>query len=208
MDEINVRLDERKKIGMLLHDDVAHELLMLQFVVLKEEHKLGGEAFFIINQKIDYVRRKVRNLSHGLNLQLSSVDKEISISQFVKDMLIDFSYFYNDLTFELNCYPKNIRHEFSQEILQELRFVISELIQNCVTHGKSSVILVNITEFEEYISFIIEDDGIGFDISSPHENAGIGLQNCLSRVSSLKGQIHWDSMKCKGTTVIIEIPKK
>jgi two-component system NarL family sensor kinase len=207
MDELGIRMDERKKIGMMLHDDLAHELLMLQFAVLKEEPKLDGESFFVLNQKIDYIRKKIRILSHGLNSHEINNLLNTNISQFMKELLIDFSYFYNDLSFELNCYPKTITHIFNKKTFQEVKLIISEIIQNSVIHGKSSLILFNITDFEEYISIIVEDDGKGFDSLRSPQKKGIGIINCKNRIKNLMGLITWDSMKNKGTTVLIEIPK-
>ena len=53
---------------------------------------------------------------------------------------------------------------------------------------------------------IIEDDGIGFDNNM--RKAGLGMKNIFTRVKNLGGVIDIDSAKGKGSTIIVEVPRK
>ena len=55
------------------------------------------------------------------------------------------------------------------------------------------------------ISFIIEDNGKGFDTTRV-EHEGIGLKNIRTRVEYLKGTVDFDSAPGRGTLVALHIP--
>lgn len=192
---------------MMLHDDLAHELLNLQFGILKVESCLDGDTFHILNSKVDYIRRKVRNLSHGLILSEGEVNTDEPFSLFIRDVLLDFTYFYGDINFELTCYPKKINYTFENNRLKEVKVVISELIQNSIVHSSTDWVRIGVTEFDDQLSIIIEDSGSGFDLNSLDVQSGIGLKNCKERILNIGGALKVDSTLYKGTTVIIEIPK-
>ena len=59
---------------------------------------------------------------------------------------------------------------------------------------------------EKIVNLIVEDDGKGFDPSTPSPSSGIGLSNLKVRVNKLQGSFHIDSGKGVGTSVSVNIP--
>jgi two-component system NarL family sensor kinase len=59
---------------------------------------------------------------------------------------------------------------------------------------------------ETELNVMIEDNGIGFDISKLESFDGIGLKGIQTRIEFLNGTVHFDSTPGRGTTVIIDVP--
>jgi signal transduction histidine kinase len=53
---------------------------------------------------------------------------------------------------------------------------------------------------------MVEDNGIGFELSKIEAKESMGLYSIQKRIESLGGQVTIDSIPGKGTTVIIDVP--
>ena len=74
-EELNIRNEERQKIGRELHDVVAHDLLTLQFYLLEVQKNPNHESIQEALDRLDYIRRQVRSLSHLYSNEISSESK-------------------------------------------------------------------------------------------------------------------------------------
>ena len=81
--------------------------------------------------------------------------------------------------------------------------IIQELVHNIVKHAEATHAIVQGTVNENSFSLIVEDNGLGFDLTTAQY--GIGLQNVKARVSSLNGELQVESTIGKGTSVYIEL---
>ena len=63
---------------------------------------------------------------------------------------------------------------------------------------------MSITQTDEGINLMVEDDGIGFNTSLV--NSGLGLKNIHSRVKLLNGYFDVDSSLNRGTIYNVTIP--
>lgn len=85
--------------------------------------------------------------------------------------------------------------------------IIQEALKNAEKHGKATSMNVVLEFRHNFISTIIEDDGIGFDVKSKEENPdNIGLLSMRERTELLGGQIIIKSVKDTGTRIYIKIP--
>jgi two-component system NarL family sensor kinase len=98
----------------------------------------------------------------------------------------------------------NVQMDSNTEIF--LYRIIQECVNNVLKHANASELNISILADSNVIDVTIEDNGSGFDITKLSEKAGIGISNMQKRIKFLKGEIHWDSMLGKGTTVIINVP--
>ena len=62
---------------------------------------------------------------------------------------------------------------------------------------------MSVTQFENYVSLFLMDDGAGFDPEQPY--AGNGLRNMQVRAEVFRGTFHVNSGE-EGTAIEIEIP--
>lgn len=201
--ELEIRQSEREKISQHLHDVIANELLHLQFLILKSENEINKESFVTIVDELEFIRNQVRNISHGISTIKSH--KFVNLAQTLKELLLDYTFLFPELTFSYNVFPKNFSFSFIESKQQEITIVVKELIQNALQHGKPNFIEISITEFETEVNIMIEDNGSGFNTEFEHE--GIGLNNCKKRIKEINGSIIIDSTIEKGTSINITISK-
>ncbi|MBL4708221.1 MAG: sensor histidine kinase [Flavobacteriales bacterium] len=84
--------------------------------------------------------------------------------------------------------------------------MVQEIVNNTLKYSKANNLTLQFNHEEEMINIMIEDDGLGFNLSEAKEKGGMGLRNLEMRVSKLGGTVHIDTKKGRGTTTIIEIP--
>lgn len=85
--------------------------------------------------------------------------------------------------------------------------IIQECVYNAVEHSEGNMIEVSLKEKKNVFQIVIRDNGIGFD---PEEvgkkDRHFGLTVVKERVYLLNGKIEMNTQK--GTSILIEIPKK
>ena len=98
----------------------------------------------------------------------------------------------------------NERLDNSLEIL--LFRIIQELVANIIKHAEATQADIYLTQYSERINLMVEDNGNGFDTHQIVNKNGMGLVGIEKRVQNLDGNMEIESIKGKGTTVIINIP--
>ena len=79
-------------------------------------------------------------------------------------------------------------------------FCCLEALQNVAKHaGAGAVASVELAEDDRDISFVVEDDGVGFDVERVAHRAG--LQNLADRLAAAAGTLHIASAPGRGTQV-------
>lgn len=86
--------------------------------------------------------------------------------------------------------------------------VIQESFNNIIRHSAATLIRVGITEEVDGLHIRIEDNGKGFDRSSPAHHKGIGLKSMEQRVAMTGATLEIKSEPGKGTSIIIILNKK
>ena len=199
---VNGQEAERTRIAIDLHDSLGGMLstLKLQYDSLQVDN---GELstnpeYHKIMKLIDVACKDVRDISR--NLKPNSLEK-LGLSAALKDLInryntrgiLDISLLTNDIDGMLGDNAK----------LHVYR-IIQELLNNALKHAQATEIDVQINKTEDHIMLMVEDNGIGFVESEVVK--GLGLGNLQSRVNLLRGEISFDSVPQKGTSVIVHIP--
>ena len=83
---------------------------------------------------------------------------------------------------------------------------IQELLTNAIKHAKAPQINIQITQHENELNLLVEDNGSGFTYSEKTLENGMGLYNIKNKIEHLKGTFDVDSILGHGTTIIINIP--
>lgn len=189
---------ERNRIAKDLHDSVSGNIaaIKMQLTNLSENHSKEMKA--IINN-LDTTYGEVRTISHNLIKQASS---EQLFTEYFKNLLS--LYQTKDFSIEIEFYSEEQLNKIPEHLTKEIGMITQELVTNIRKHAQTNRCSVSIIMHDDYVNILVEDEGVGFDISK--DKKGIGLQNINSRVSKLKGTIEIDSALNKGTTVNINIP--
>jgi signal transduction histidine kinase len=93
----------------------------------------------------------------------------------------------------------NIGAYLSEQQADHIFHICHEALSNVVRHAKARHIYLGLTQAGDTVSLRVEDDGIGFEPSSPANPGHYGLANLRARVAQLNGVLDLDSAPQQGT---------
>lgn len=192
---------ERKRIAAEIHDNVGNLLATLKIfsdlVLLKEQDEDLKRLNLKINEITDTVTKEIRKISHSLDTgTLQNFGFKPAIEQLQEALQSSGKLELITQIDSLIALPK--------DSAIHLYRIIQELITNTLKHSKASKARLEITQVDNDLSAIYEDNGIGFDPVF-QQKSGIGLQNIQSRINKMQGELTIHSSE-KGSTFIMEIP--
>ncbi|MCW3072596.1 MAG: tetratricopeptide repeat protein [Bacteroidetes bacterium] len=196
--------NERTRIARELHDGIGQQLSAVKLNLSSLQSTLDNsntqQSVLMKNaiEIIDDSVKEVRSVSHSMmpNALLKS-----GLATAVREFLNKISNT-GKLKIELEISGLNERLESMMENI--LFRVVQETVNNIIRHSGASVVNIQIIRYEDELSMMIEDNGVGFD--PVLASSGIGLKNIRSRIEFLNGTVNVDSSPGKGTTIIIEVP--
>ncbi len=201
---------ERKRIAEELHDNLGSTLATLKMhfdtykMQILEEDKKQLKVLERTEGILVEAYNKVRTMAHTNyasvledNDLIESLQSLVNKISDAKQTKVDFVHFGFDVPMP--------------NTLELLIFRITqELLTNVIKHANASQVSVDLNLFDEQISLIIEDNGVGFDFFKLNLNSDskMGLSSVKSRVEKENGIFYVDSRIGGGTTIIIEMPLK
>ena len=195
---------ERKKIAEELHDSLGSSLSTLKLYVDSLSQEQNGEAFQKHHAKaeklLDETYQQVRKIAHNKNAGVL-INKGLVPAVRAAANRISYA---KKLNIEVMDVGLNERLENSVEIA--IFRSIQELLSNTVKYADASEVVVQITQHDDALNIVVEDNGKGFEPEkTPY---GMGLTNIQNRLDKLNGEMNIDSSPGNGTTVIINVPVK
>jgi signal transduction histidine kinase len=210
---ISTQEDERKRIARDLHDGTLQELsAALMRIDMCRLHPEQVSA-----EKIDAIRSIVMQTHEGLlatmqNLRPSLLD-DLGLIAAVKSLLSSHLGEKGVLYF-LNTADVKITR-FRPEVETTLFRIIQEAIGNIARHSRAESVVVIIKCDKTMIYTEIEDDGIGFDLSTLYlqpanarDRRGLGILGMKERALLIGGEMNIYSQPGKGTRMSVRIPLK
>jgi len=191
---------ERQRIANDLHDDLGGLMTTVKwhFDALKEKQSL--ELHNKTSKLLDQAYQKIRSIAHVKN---SGVLANKGLLKAIKEMANTISG--NDkLTIQVIDYGLEQRLENSLELT--IFRVIQELLANIIKHAEATEATIHITNHDDSLNILVEDNGKGFILKNIRKSSGMGIYSIEKRIENLEGTITIESELHKGTTIIIDIP--
>ncbi|WP_417368408.1 sensor histidine kinase [Flavobacterium beibuense] len=196
---------ERERIANDLHDNLGSMLATLKMNFehlrmrkneIREEDKLYDRT----DQLIEDAYQKVRTIAHAKNAGVFANEGLIpAIRKMAGKISIP-----GKLTIEVLAVGFNKRLENKIEIA--IFRMVQELSTNIIKHSKATEASIQLTNHDDNINIIIEDNGVGFKSTTAPSSDGMGLTTITKKVEQLGGTFTIDSTPGKGTTIIIDLP--
>ncbi|MCR5033017.1 MAG: sensor histidine kinase [Lachnospiraceae bacterium] len=109
--------------------------------------------------------------------------------------------------------PNMLIHKDYQNVSCENTFLIAtiyrslrECVINAIKYSKANNLNIRATQTDEEYTFVVQDDGIGFNVKSYDDDHHFGLKILRERISVLGGDISIHSKAGAGTKITISIP--
>jgi signal transduction histidine kinase len=201
---ISAQEEERKQIGMELHDNVnqllSASLLYLSMADGNNEKNISfDEIVQNTRHNVSEAIADIRRLSH----QLAPANYEhIALNEVFESLINSIKAARGfDIVLEVNGFEGIL---LQNDIQLNLYRVLQEQLSNIVKHSKAKKVDVLLNYSNGKARLLIADDGVGFDTANI--KTGIGLENIRRRVKLFAGHIEIISSPGKGCRVLLEMP--
>ena len=197
-------LDERQRLAHEMHDTLAQSFagLGFQLQAIRDDVKDGID----ITPQLELAQCMVRNSHEEARRSISALRPEHLESVGLLCALED-------------CAQRMISQSSSVEVItrsegtvQNIPLRVSdtllrvgyEAIANAIRHAHCSRIIISLVYGRSAVEMIIEDDGVGFVVSS--DSAGFGIRGMHKRADNISAHFRIDSAPGRGTAVHVVAP--
>jgi PAS domain S-box-containing protein len=201
---------ERRRISIELHDELGQALMLLKLKLRSVERNLRTDQMEVrqdcedtllyIGQVIKNVRRLSRDLS-------PSILENLGLLAAIRWLIDDCTKYYKVKT---SLDMEDINNLFSQEAQIIIYRIFQESLTNIGKHAQATCISVAIKKQDGRVSFVVKDDGKGFDVEQVQgrdcTERGLGLAAMDERAHMLGGFFYIWSQEGKGTKITFTIP--
>ncbi len=197
---------ERQLVAEDLHDNLGSALATLKLHIENlrqslDKKKVDPEKLLDkAEDLIEEAYQKVRSIAHaknsgvianqGLLVAINLMAEKVSAANSIEIDVIHFG----------------LEKPLENSLEISLFRIIQELTTNVIKHANAKHATINISQDQEGITLLVEDDGIGMKTSQIKSTQGMGLHSIETRVEHINGSFTIDSTPTKGTTIIIQIP--
>jgi signal transduction histidine kinase len=186
--------NERRRVAHDLHDGVQQRLtairLRLSTTADLAADSTVRERLDALGESVDEVVDDVREVAHGLYPHLL---RERGVVVALAHALGGSSIDHNDFG----------RHP--PQVESAIFYCCLEAVQNARKHGDAETTArITIRETDDQLSFVVADDGPGFDPDAAQE--GIGLRSLHHRMGAVGGRLQITSQPGRGTSVAGFVP--
>jgi signal transduction histidine kinase len=189
-----LRREEIDRIGRDLHDQVGNTLASALGYITSPQAN-ADKPRELIRDAIT----ELRFLSHNL-----VKDDDRPLTEKVETLMSRFNDF-SLVRFVFQDYTEQKVNALPRIQQQSIYAIIQELLTNTVRHSGASEAHVQFFCDEQSIEVAVEDDGVGFDLTTAQSN-GIGLQNMFKRAELARITLRFDPVPT-GTSIFLSIPR-
>jgi signal transduction histidine kinase len=207
---LTVQETEKRRISRELHDELGQALALLKLQMRHIEKGLQNDqtalrkecehTYLNIDQAVENVRRISRDLSPCL---LEDLGLSAALKHLIENVAEDY-----DVTFSIDAV--DVDHLFSREAQVLIYRIFQEALTNIVRYAEATEISFAVARRKEGISFLVEDNGKGFDLNEMRgkdpAQKGMGLTTMEQRTRMLGGILALSSREGKGSSIIFTVP--
>jgi two-component sensor histidine kinase len=198
---------ERARIAQDLHDDLGSSLARISL--------LSGLAQADQNdpQQVQGHLHKIAEAADETVRALEEIVWAVRPGSDSLQSLVEYVAHFSNELFEGNgtrC-RLDLPHDLPQlplppDMRHNIFLVVKEALTNVLKHAQAKEVRVQAKAGGQWIEFVVQDDGHGFDSSrNPHESKRNGLSNMQRRAVTMGGHLTVQSTKT-GTTVRLVVP--
>jgi len=199
--------DERRRIAREMHDQFGEQLTALGLGIRTLKDSCGSDSRLApqvsvlekvaqqLDQDVDHLVWELRPTA------LDDLGLRAALANYVQDWSVRAG-----VRAELHTTGLTSAR-LTSEVETTLYRIAQEALNNIAKHADAENVDVILERRPDYVSLIIEDDGVGFDhpaAGSPHQ--GFGLLGMQERAALVGATVQIESATGEGTTIIVRMP--
>ena len=197
-------LDERQRLAHEMHDTLAQSFagLGFQLQAIRDDVDDGID----ISSQLDLAQGMVRNSHEEARRSISALRPEhlesvgllSALEQCARRMISQSSYV------EVTTASKGEAQSIPLRVSDTLLRIGYEAIANAIRHGDCTRVSISLLYGKSTVEMIIEDNGVGFVVSS--DSAGFGIRGMHKRADNISAHFRINSSPGEGTAVHVVAP--
>lgn len=196
LENIKVQESERKRIAVMIHDDIGNRLNILSLWLNNLDTKGDELIRKNITTQMSSLIDSARSISHSLYpVNLESVGLVLYIEELIANLA-------GRINISLNVSPKFQKKEIFIEV--QLYRIIQEFTTNVLKHSEATRVWIYIKDNTTSLAVVISDNGKSFEYEEVKK--GMGIKNIESRIKSMNAAHKWKNILGHGSRLIIKIP--
>lgn len=203
---ITAQESERRRISLLLHDDVGQSVAALGLTINRLKRKLPDDPHAIVAEldqvyrQLDSLTAQIRQLSHQLH---PGVLEHLGLVKALRSHVTELS---NEEQIEVRFTTDVTTDPVPAEISVCIYRVALEALRNVSAHSGADSAHVTLSETNGWLVLEVSDSGKGFDVDKLGHGTGLGLASSEERVKFLHGSLEIRSVAHYGTRLTARVP--
>lgn len=190
---------ERNHLGQELHDNI-NQILSAAKLYLGAAGKKNAQLKKLIEYPLELIDTSIEEI-RSLCRKMVTPIKNIDLKDMVQRLVDDFN---QNSTIKGNFSYSVKNQTLPDDLKLNIYRIIQEQTNNILKYSEATNVSISISEKDNIISTVVEDDGKGFNVSSKRK--GIGITNMINRIESYNGQIEIKSSEGNGCRISVSIP--
>jgi signal transduction histidine kinase len=191
---------ERKRVAAELHDGLLSELAAIKYLLegkvmlLERGTAVEADGLKRIADILAAIMKEARRIMNNLH---PSVLDELGFLSAMSWLCGEYQKSYPHIAVQTEITLSE--RDISDAIRIVIFRVLQEALNNFAKYGKGDRVVVSLSKSDETFSFVIRDNGQGFDVEKAER--GLGLESMRERVELSGGDFQIESMIGQGTTI-------
>jgi signal transduction histidine kinase len=197
----SAREQENRRIARELHDELCQTLAAsrLELELVSERKALAAElarVHTLLDEAVVATRRIAADLRPLVLDDLGLVAAADWLVQNFKQR--------HGIECELVVDPANL--DLQEPQATAVFRIMQESLTNIGRHAHASRATLSLTRHDDHVVLCVQDDGVGFDLSSPRKLNSFGLSGLRERAYLVAGDVSIESSPGHGTSIKVRIP--
>jgi PAS domain S-box-containing protein len=199
--------DERRRIAREMHDQFGEQLTALGLGIRALKDRCGDDAQLgpQVNALETVAQQLDRDVDHLVwELRPTALD-DLGLRAALANYVQDWS---NRAGVRADLHTTGLSADrLTSEVETTLYRIAQEALNNIAKHARAENVDVILERRPDYVSLIIEDDGVGFEqASTGTPRQGFGLLGMQERAALVGATVQIESAAGEGTTIIVRMP--
>ncbi len=203
------REEERRQLSSALHDEIGSAAVILTSLLSMVKESVQNQDKTQALQDIAALDTQIKNsIERVKNIVVSMRPpnlEAVGLTDALHDM-VDNVCRYGNLKYTFSAQPLE-QTTLTDEVKIVLYRVVQESLNNILKHAQAGHVKVMLTQTQENILLLVEDDGKGFKQTKHQSIEHVGLLSMRDSVAYLGGKFTIKSEPGKGTRIEVTCPK-
>ncbi len=197
---------ERRRISLLLHDDVSQNVAAISLAISRFKRKLPSASKELLAEldrlgvQAHDLTTQIRSLSHQLHPEAL---EHLGLAAALESHIAEFGHEERiEIKFAVDLGSDPIPRELSVCLYR----IALEALQNVSRHSGANTASVSLKEGDGYLMLEVSDSGRGFNVEKAKRGSGIGLLSAEERIKLFQGTLDIRSDPRSGTVLMARVP--